>query len=213
VYTALFGSYDRLVPQPAVSGIDFVCFTDQPISVQGWDIVPVRSPMADRLAARDVKTRPHRWVGQWRRSIWIDASVQILSRTFVTTALDAMQDGLALFPHPDRDCIYDEAEILKTMPEYATQLGAQIHKYRAEGFPRHVGLWATGVIAREHCRSVRRLGRQWFDRCQHESVRDQVSLPPLLRSLGIAPGTIPGNLWDNKLIRVRDHLRESVQTG
>jgi hypothetical protein len=31
----------------------------------------------------------------------------------------------------------------------------------------------------------------------------------LLQALGIRPGVIPGNLWDNRLIRVGDHLRAS----
>jgi len=34
--------------------------------------------------------------------------VEILSRTFAATALDAKNDGIALFAHPDRDCIYQE---------------------------------------------------------------------------------------------------------
>ena len=210
IYTAIYGAHDQLKPQPALAGVDYVCFTDQAVSARGWDVVYVPSSMPDRLAAKDPKMRPHRWVRRWHQSIWIDASVRILSPMFVATALGAMREGIAFFAHPDRDCIYEEAEVSKTMPKYdPAQIDAQVNIYRAQGFPEHAGLWACGIIARGRRRSVQHLGRRWFDRCQHESIQDQISLPPLLRSLGITPGTIPGNLWDNELIRVEGHLRDT----
>jgi hypothetical protein len=210
VYTALFGAHDELKQQPAITGVNYVCFTDQKSAARGWEVIPVQSSSPDRLAAKDPKMQPHRWVRHWRRSIWIDASVQILTSKFITTALDAMNDGLAFFAHPDRDCIYDEAELSKTIAKYdPSQIDAQIQRYRAEGFPEHAGLWACGIIAREHKRPVKRLGGRWLDRCRTESVQDQISLPPLLRSMRINPGTIPGNLWDNELIRVVDHARDA----
>lgn len=210
VYTAMYGPHDNLKVQPAITGVDYVCFTDQAINAPGWDVVKVQSSMPDRLAAKDPKMRPNRWVRRWRQSIWIDASVQILSPEFVPAALGAMRDGLAFFAHPDRDCIYEESTVSIRMPKYGpTAIKRQVERYRAEGFPEHAGLWACGIIARDRKRSLNRLGQKWFDRCKEESGQDQISLPPLLRSMGITPGTIPGNLWDNEFIRVEDHLRDS----
>jgi hypothetical protein len=208
VYTALFGPHDDLKEQPSIAGIDYVCFTDQSIEPRGWDLIRKSSSLPDRLAAKDPKMRPHRWVRKWRWSIWIDASVQILSSDFPEIALGSLNDGIALFVHPDRDCIYAEAEASKPMEKYDPVLiDAQVARYRADGFPETAGLWACGVIARDRRPSNRRLGREWFKRCQDESVQDQISLPPLLQAIGIRPGVIPGNLWDNRLIRVGDHLR------
>jgi len=210
VYTALYGPHDELKTQPSLPGVDYLCFTDQPVTARGWEVVQVRPALPDRLASKEPKMEPHRWVRRWRQSIWVDASVQIVSSDFASIVLGAMDDGLALFAHPDRDCIYEEAEVSKTMPKYdVAEIDAQMARYRAEGYPEHAGLWASGIIAREHRRSMRRLGRKWFDRCKSESVQCQISLPPLLRSLGITPGTIPGNLWDNDLIQVLGHLRET----
>lgn len=212
VYTAIFGAQDELKAQPPIADVDYVCFTDQVLRAPGWKVIQVRpSPLSDRLAAKAPKTVPHKWVRRWPRSIWIDGSVRILSPQFPSIALAALQDGIALFTHPDRDCIYDEAEASKPMPKYEPdEIDRQIEGYRRDGFPEHAGLWACSVIAREHHRPLmRRLGRRWLERCQRESVQDQISFPPLLRSLGIAPGVIPGNLWDNDLIHMGEHLRQS----
>jgi len=212
VYTAIYGAQDELKVQPPMPEVDYVCFTDQDFTTPGWKVVRVRpSPLPDRLAAKSQRMLPHKWVRGWPTSIWIDGSVQILSPSFASTALTAMHDGIAFFRHPDRDCIYQEAEVSKQMPKYEpSHIDAQIGRYRDQGYPEHAGLWASGIIAREHHRpAVRRLDRRWLKRCQTESVQDQISLPPLLRSLGMAPGAIPGNLWDNELIHVEDHLRNT----
>ena len=70
VYTAMYGPHDNLKVQPAITGVDYVCFTDQAINAPGWDVVKVQSSMPDRLAAKDPKMRPNRWVRRWRRPRW-----------------------------------------------------------------------------------------------------------------------------------------------
>ena len=45
-------------------------------------------------------------------SVWIDGSAVIRTQDFVQWCLDQLGDGdIALIKHPDRDCIYDEANV------------------------------------------------------------------------------------------------------
>lgn len=64
IYTAIFGGYDELKPQPEQTiQCDFVCFTDNPATgpVAPWRVVQLE-PMADnapRLRAKLPKVLPH----------------------------------------------------------------------------------------------------------------------------------------------------------
>jgi len=42
VSTALDGPYDQIVPQPTVPGVDYVCFTDQPVRAAPWEVIGVK---------------------------------------------------------------------------------------------------------------------------------------------------------------------------
>ena len=41
IYTAIFGNYEGLIPQPKFTGVDYICFTDQPIKSTSWKVVEV----------------------------------------------------------------------------------------------------------------------------------------------------------------------------
>ena len=213
VYSAIMGGHDHLKSQPRHPTVDFVCFTDNPrLNHPQWNVVHISNQgLPNRLSAKRMKMCPDRWVRPWTHSIWIDASVQIKTPAFYDVCVAELQRyGIAMFRHPDRDCIYDEAEISMSMAKYEPQaIERQIRRLRSTGFPAHAGLWACGIIGRRsgHA-SIAALGRAWLTECFRSSPQDQISLPPLLNAVGLDPGTIPGNLWSNDLIEVHPHLSD-----
>lgn len=104
IYTAIYGGYDGLRPQPKQSiPTDFVCVTDAHIAAPApWKVIrDHRFPsLHPRLRAKWHKTHPHvifgdgRLLRPWRwllrrytYTIWIDGSVQLISPGFATSSL------------------------------------------------------------------------------------------------------------------------------
>lgn len=116
---------------------------------------------------------------------------------------------MALFAHPDRDNISDEAEVSAQMIKYdGRPVRRQVEYYKSRGYPDN-GLWAAGILARDNRnRRIRKLGRRWMGENVKWTYQDQISLPYLLWKLRIAPGTIPYNLWDNPLFDLEPHASE-----
>ena len=137
VYTAIAGGYDEL-KQPVAQDTDceFVCFTDAagPARVGAWRMVRFEADpkVHPRLRAKRFKILSHEYFrdGRWKLSfwsfarrldvsIWVDGSLAIESPRFVSDMRARLGDGeWAMFAHPDRDCIYEEAELSATLPKY-----------------------------------------------------------------------------------------------
>lgn len=231
IYTAIFGGYDRLKTQPQQTiDCDYFCFTDvKQLSVEGWRQVHVASEpnLHPRMQAKYYKILAHKifpagrldwryltWKERLRRVqydaiIWLDGSIQINSRAFVEEFVHSIdQSGWAMFVHPERDCIYDEAEVSSSMPKYRDQqLRQQADAYRAEGYPANNGLFACGIIGRDpHSSVVKLVGEDWWRENTRWTYQDQISLPVVLWRRGLCCATVKLNLWDNPWLSYIPHV-------
>jgi len=203
VYTAIFGGYDRLheIPETARGyGFDFICFTDDnAMACPGWHI-RLESPkyVHPRMAAKDFKMLPHAVLPEYEETLWIDGSFRIEDGRFADEAFTYLEHaGIALFNHPSRGCIYEEAAVSKNMPAYADQdIIGQVSHYRAQGYPEKNGLLAAGMIARRRDDpAIRRLSELWMLHNLRFTYQDQLSLPFLLWKLNVSPAVFPLYLW------------------
>lgn len=225
VLSACYAGYDLVRAQePQDVDVDFILFTDDPgLEAPGWKVVVDEAHGAHpNLAAKRVKLLPpipHRWV------VWIDANTQITYPSFVREASKYVNDGIALYRHPRRECIYEEAEAsLGAESQNGRYEGIgiedQVAHYRAEGHPEHAGLYACGTIVWDQENpEARQLGFAWMTECSKWTHQDQISFPVVCRRLGIEPGVFPhrqlerrfrgpdycGNRWQ----RLYDHLPQS----
>lgn len=199
VVTASYGGTDTLLhPQaPQDIPVDWICFTDQPDleAPPPWKVIHA-PPRFDHpcLAAKVHKTTP---AVDCPDVVWIDASMEVTSQSFVRQALAARHDGVAVFAHPRRRCIYTEAQASLGAEgqggKYASQpLLEQVAHYRTQGHPERAGLYACGTVAWDLSdpRAVE-LGRRWLAECERWSWQDQLSFPVICRRLGITPGVFP----------------------
>lgn len=204
IMTAITDGYDILKPVLPQTGLDveWICFTDgEPVpdadAAAGWTMLC--QPRHGRHANREAK-RPklHPWeFTSAPTSIWIDASFRVVSDRFAVEAL-AYADPIAQFVHPWRDCLYVEADVSVPLPKYAGEpIRVQADHYRQTGHPEHWGLWAAGVIARQHTSTVRALGDAWAREVNRWSFQDQVSEPFALREVGLRPVALPGTHFVN----------------
>lgn len=207
IVTANYGRYDEVKPALPQEGIDveWVLVTDDPGVPDGhlgWRVVyqPVPGVHPNR-AAKHPKFRPWEYTDA-PASIWVDGSVRVHAPWFAAQAL-AYADPIAQFAHPDRDCIYDEANEALTVAKYDPEpIAEQAMAYHVTGHPEHWGLWATTVIARQHTAEVRDLGNWWTAEVEAWSFEDQISQPFALRSLDLRPALLPGYYRDNGWLRV-----------
>jgi hypothetical protein len=208
IITAITDGYDSLKPVMPQTGcnVEWVCFTDgEPMpdaaAAAGWTMVCV--PRHGRPANREAK-RPKLCPWEWTAapaSIWLDASFRVVSDRFAVEAV-AYADPIAQFVHPWRDCLYEETTHSALLAKYAGELIIeQAAAYREAGHPEHWGLWAAGVIARQHTPEVRALGEAWAAEINTWSFQDQISQPYVLRTVGLRPTALPGTHFANPWLK------------
>lgn len=198
IISAIYDSYDSLKPVLPQAGVDveWIVVTDSvPPAEQaaGWTIVHEPRPgVHPNRAAKHPKYKPWKYTDA-PVSIWVDASFRIVSETFAVQAI-GFAEPIAQFVHPWRDCLYVEAAESGVLAKYRGEpVLEQAEAYRLAGHPENWGLWATGVIARQHTPAVRELGERWLAETYRWSFQDQISQPFALRAAGLRPAGLPGN--------------------
>jgi hypothetical protein len=224
VYTTIFGDYNHLLPvMRQTVQADFYCITDNLDIDQGttgrpagqghrWKIIPVDYPSRDlpsRLRAKFFKLFP--WeaytLDQYDIMIYIDGSIGITSPDFVRHCLDSLGDSdMALYAHPVRNCIYDEAVASKPLVKYLGQnIDGQISYYNSI-YPRHGGLFACGVMVRRiQSLALRDLMGKWWWEILKWTYQDQLSFPVVCKLSKFTPGIIPGNQNKNEFFKIFWH--------
>ena len=211
VYTAIYGDKDELhEPSFRLMDSDLVCFTDSKhLKSASFDIRVYPSVDQDPVrSAKVFKVLPHWFFPDYEYSLWVDASV-----TFKTLDIPALianylrNHDMAFFAHPDRDCVYDEAEAcIAAQCDDAKLIREQMEQYRDEGYPPHNGLIAGGVIPRKHLSAdVIRVDEDWWAEILKFCRRDQLSFNYVAWKNKFAWATIDGKLWDNHYFRVTRH--------
>lgn len=191
VYTAIFGGYDQLLAPDFVDPeVDYVCFTDRPRNDLGlWQLRPVPFWHQDPTrVARYVKTHPHQLLPEYEFAIWLDANIVL--KTPARKYLDALRGAgasLALVPHPQRNCFYEEAQAcVHRRKDDREVIERQVAHYRSEGLPRDTGLYETGfMIMRLADPQVRAMFADWWAQIERFSRRDQLGLAWAMNGRGL----------------------------
>lgn len=215
VYTVLVEAFDALLPplytEPT---LDYVVYSDaETPPPEPWQLRPLVSRHRNpRMTARWHKLHPHRLFPDYEESLHIDANVLVRDRIGAVFG-EALRDSpLALFRHPNRDCVYDEAEVVKRLryddPEI---VDAQMAYYRAQGLARRSGLFHGAVQFRRHNdRKLSAMLEDWWRQLKLFSHRDQLSLSFMLRRHEIRVAELPGSANVNPWFMTGPHERFRV---
>lgn len=214
IVSAVYDGYDTIKPVLRQSGVDveWILVTDTVPDAdvaRGWTVVHEPRPELPPVrAAKTPKLEPWRYTDA-PASIWVDASYRITSPTFALEVL-ALADPIAQFAHPWRDCLYTEAAEVARLGMDPDGIAAwQVARYRKAKHPEGWGLWASGVIARQHTPAVKRMGAMWAREVEAGSSRDQVSQPYVLRKTRLRPVALPGSHLGNQWLRYEGSGRHS----
>jgi len=203
VYTMIFGNYDRLRPPVKQSdngpgyNVRHVCLTDGelPQDVPGWEyVLPIRH-YDNRRESRRCIALSHVYFPDADVTIMHGGSIQL--HIPALTALAWLPDGkdMAVLRHPERDCVYDEAEAVVSIgKDSQANVWPQMRAYKAEGYPEHNGLAACTIMIRRHTDEVKQFNEFWWQQTMRYSVRDQLSFNYSCWKTGMDYGIIKGDL-------------------
>lgn len=222
VYSAIFGGYDILSDnQFIIPGADYICFTDTWFDSKVWKVVVVPSIYDDKTrSARKYKLLPHRYLTEYKNSIWIDGNIEILSNPvelFSNNLKFATFDHMQCFDQ--RNCIYEEAEAILEMgrvnmirtPERGIKnwkdnpeiIKKQILSYKQDNYPQGLGLAVTSVVLRQHnLPEVKKINEDWWIEMKYGSKRDQLSLNYVAWKNNFKIQYIDGDVRLNKYFRM-----------
>ncbi len=181
VYTCITGKYDNPARHLYVrEGWDYLCFTDNKnLLSKGndgqWRFLPLVCNLSDKVkTARFHKINFTKVLPEYDESLWVDANISILT-PYIFEKIAGR--SLAVPLHPDRDCVFQEAEaVLHYKKDTEDVVQAQTAFLHAENMPEHYGLCETGIIYRRHDdeRNAEVMDL-WWKTVERFSKRDQLS--------------------------------------
>ena len=206
VYTCMFGYseafndfvYDR--PE----GVDFICFTDDAgLRSAFWTIRHVNRGLLDPArASKQFKALAHRFLPEYDWSLYVDNTLRLTAGPEeVFGFLADSESPLACFRHPQRNCVYDEAERVLAMGlDDPDRVRAQMRFYRQIGYPSQNGLIKGAFILRRHHEpSLIGVMEQWHQQVLCYSKRDQLSLNPVMWFAGFQPRYLSDHFHESRL--------------
>lgn len=211
IYSALVGAYDDILqPKVVDERFDYILFSNdiKEERVGVWEVRPIMYHNDDRTRiCRYVKSHPEELVKEYEVSVWMDASIQILTDYLYQRVieLDKTECLIATLGHPTRNCIYEEAfAVLKMRIEYEGTIVRWCHELRKENYPRNNGLNETGLLYRKHhAKEIMQLDNLWWACVEKYSRRDQLSFNYALWKCGLSFDLI----LDNPNIRQSKHVQ------
>jgi Protein of unknown function (DUF616) len=195
-YTAITGGRDSLRPDQASEGAAWYAFLDQPDSIGPWQPLIACELFGDQNRnAKIHKILPHQYFPDADYSLWLDGNLAL--RVSVPVLVDRFlrETDIAMFAHPERDCLYAEGTASMEQARYpAWEVFGQLERYWRAGLASHAGLFECGVILRRHTPATERFNEAWWSEICRHSVQDQLSVLMAARKTCIAVTRIPGSI-------------------
>lgn len=193
-YTCCTGGYDDILQHEVVNPEwDYVFFTDnqdliKKKQVGHWEIRPLVYDQSTKVKQnRWHKTHPHILFPEYEYSLYVDANISIAnSRVFDRIKQFIKDDVLIAIPrHPERNCIYDEAQnVVDHRIEYEQIVNEEMDILRKDGYPENNGLFENNVIFRQH-NKLKNVMEDWWNMILKYSKRDQLSFNYIMWKNGV----------------------------
>ncbi len=213
IYTAIYGEYDDLKPIPkGMAGYKFICFTDnkewiEKGKVKGYEIRPGTSELEDNgKNSRRYKTLSHTYLPEFDFTVWVDGSIRLKPAFREYIEKNLRLANISMLTHPQRNCIYDEAEIcIALKKDKKSIIEKQMKYYKEEGYPEDNGMVSAGIIVRNNnAEEIKKFNEEWWNQIQKYSRRDQLSFNYLIWKRKIYYNENHLDLFNNPYFTVED---------
>lgn len=199
VLTASIGSVAPAEVNVKHESADYFAFVETELVEDTiWTPLPVSKfscdyRYANRRNAKVYKVLPHMFVPGYDYYIWIDSTHAVKQDPIEIIETYLKDSDIALFDHPERNCVYEEAELIKQVNfDYPHLVDEQMEFYISEKYPRKSGLYELPCRIQRNTPQIQALMLTWWELICKYSSRDQLSLPYALHMHGITPSIMPG---------------------
>lgn len=219
IITALCGNREALVdPVVVYPDVEYVAFVDKlHPNCNVWHQIPMDKfhsgdKYSDRRNAKIYKVCPHKFLrGGYDYFIWNDVSHNTIMNPNEIIETYLKDSDIGVFKHNQRNCLYDEAKILKELNyDHPHLIDNQVDYYRQCRMPENFGLFELPVSIRRNTIECQRLNELWWLQIETFSSRDQLSFPYCLKALNMKPSILPGfaNGYRNGQIGANDIMAQ-----
>jgi len=193
VYSANIGGYDNFIDLKNYDpNVEYILFTDDTeFKSDVWEVKSVdflTDTLDNRKKARYIKLNPHLVLPPHDISIWIDHCLEprFEDVSELLKYLNFGNSSIMCFPHPERDCLYDEGQVvLKLKLDTPEIVNTQMNRYHSMSFPRNYGLFENGFIVRRNNLKSKMFNETWWKEISKNSGRDQLSQMFVSWSIGV----------------------------
>jgi hypothetical protein len=200
VITSSIGTNNLITPEKWLDKVDYHAFVEpHQLSVDDmWHRHEYVSFSLDpkyknRRDAKIYKICPHLFLPGYDYYIWMDATHTLEADPEELIEEYLKGSEIAVFQHPERDCVYEEAELVKQIGfDHANLIEDQLDFYREMEYPEHNGLYELPARIQKNNGRTKQLGLMWWEQICMFSSRDQISFPFVCEQLNIKPNIIPG---------------------
>ena len=187
VYMCIVGKYDiPQIPLILMNDHKYVLFTDnKDIKCDGWETREIPQNLKRKSANyinRYIKLHPWEFFDT-KYTVYADGNIRFLTGVTSYLSKSCVKTGIAMFSHPNRNCLYREADICLYLGKGNTEaIKRQITRYKEEEMPQNYGLKEATIIVCDlenpMCKLV--MSKWWDEFNYSNSNRDQLSLPYVL---------------------------------
>lgn len=200
VITSSIGTNQLISPQKWMHKVDYHAFVEPQYLHIGdlWNRHEYISFSSDvkyknRRDAKLYKILPHLVLPEYEYYIWLDSTHILESDPDELIDTYLTKHDIAVFKHPERDCVYEEGKLVqKIRYDHSNLIQEQLDFYRDMDYPEHNGLYELPVRIQKNTKKTKQLGLMWWEQICMFSSRDQISFPFVCNQLNIKPSIMPG---------------------
>lgn len=204
LYTVITGDYDRLLtPKTIQSGIDLICFTDNPeLRSDVWEMRPLPTETNKVNLQRRIKILVHKYLPEYEVTFYVDGNMEVQEP--LSSFMEFYSGGLMTKRHPLGNNIQSEASVVISKGKARKADVERQMKYYADFGLNGKGLYETGFIVRDNSEATKKLCQAWWNEVDRYTHRDQLSLPVAEKLTGI-PVQVYGKTLFQRYIKIRPH--------
>lgn len=219
VYTCITGNYDELKEidkKLLEKDIDYYCFTNNKEIVSNtWKVVYIEDfNLTNHMLNRKLKMLGHELINEdYDILVWLDGSIKIKEKIskFLKEQCHLDKYSFCAFKHPDRNCIYDEANACVRLKKDSKEIiENQMNFYKKDGYPKNNGLCEMTVFVRKNKEpKVIETMNLWYEMINKYSKRDQLSFMWCVEKTGLDLEIIPHTISNNNYFILNPHYRKT----
>ena len=148
----------------------------------------------DRRHAKIYKILPQFFLPGYDYYIWIDSTHMVAMDPHEIVQTYLKDSDIALFKHPERDCVYEEGKLIQEIRfDYPELVQSQLDYYESEEYPKNNGLYELPCRVQRNTGQIRDTMLTWWELICKYSSRDQLSLPYAMHMHNVTPTIMPGS--------------------